>query len=117
LNALGFNRNIAVRLLKQTCKGFDTVDINGLTEELRVNDANLSHSSFEDVNLSGSSFKSVRLTTVRFKDVDLTNTKISDANLTKVEIQNCNLTDMRINGIPVVELLAAYDSVQAQRKA
>ncbi len=61
-------------------------------------DVCLGEATFDDVNLSGAAFQNVNLSVARFDDV----------NLSKATISNANLNGTTINGIPVTELLAAY---------
>jgi len=44
-------------------------------------------------------------------DVNLSGTVIQNANFTEVQISDCRLTGSTINGIPVSDLLAAYQSL------
>jgi hypothetical protein len=46
---------------------------------------------------------------VRFEDCDFTRGRITDCNLSHVEIDRCEMQGLKINGIPVEDLLQAYD--------
>ena len=46
-----------------------------------------------------------------FNDVNLSGTKIENANLSNVKISDCRLVGTTIDGIPVVDLFAAYQKM------
>lgn len=74
-------------------------DLRDIRDRLEVRNAACSGSVFDDVNLSDAAFTNVNLSNVRFENV----------NMTGVSIDNANLTGMRIRGIPVEDMLAAYE--------
>jgi uncharacterized protein YjbI with pentapeptide repeats len=67
------------------------MDLKNIIEKLNVDDADLARSTFDNTNLSSSTF--------------------NDCNMAEVQISDCRLTGSTINGIPVSDLLAAYQSL------
>jgi uncharacterized protein YjbI with pentapeptide repeats len=69
----------------------------------------------DDMNLAGASFNNVNLARARFTDINLSGAFFDNINFTEAAIgENCNFTGMTIAGIPVKDLLAAYEARKKQ---
>lgn len=64
---------------------------------------------FNDVNDEGLGFDSANLTGTSFTDVNLSGAQIGNANLSGPANINANIADMTLDGIPLSEMVAAYD--------
>jgi uncharacterized protein YjbI with pentapeptide repeats len=77
-----------------------------------------------DVNLSGSVFENVNLSEAAFHDINFSGATIEAANMTGMRLTHVNLRDaaiianhidgMTINGMPVVEMIAAYKAASVK---
>jgi uncharacterized protein YjbI with pentapeptide repeats len=75
----------------------------------RFDDVNMSGSDFRNVNLSGASFDDINMSGWRIHNANLSGLRVTKANLAGVTIgADCRLDGMTIDGIAVVDLLAAY---------
>ena len=97
---------------------FDDVNMGSMV----ARNVNLSDTKISNANLTGTSISEARLTGMRFSDVDmsavqitnadLSGARIDDANLCGVAIGDANLDGMTIRGIPVIDMIAAYEAAQ-----
>ncbi len=105
------------------------MDIAGEKQRLNVTKSDLSGSAFDDVNMSGWRVRNVNLSGISVDDANMSGARIHNANLsgllvdvatlagahitkanlTGVSISDCVLDGMMINGIRVLDLLAAYE--------
>jgi len=95
-----------------------------VTEPLKVENAQLQNSSFENVDMSGSTFRGVNLSGCTFDDINfgqctinnvtLGASKITHSCFTQLEIDG-NLTDMVINGVPLRELIDAWEQAKGRK--
>jgi uncharacterized protein YjbI with pentapeptide repeats len=88
----------------------ETSKLAHLRQRIDAVDADLSDSSFQNVNFSGALLDDVNLAGATIRNANLHNAKIYDANLSGVAIADCNLAGATINGIPIDDLLAAYNA-------
>ncbi len=89
-----------------------TMKLHATREALDANDADLSGSVFCNVNLSGVSFHDTNMADLSIRDASLSGTRISNANLSGVQISDCNLDGMMIDGVPLADMIRAYQSSQ-----
>ena len=104
----------------------ETVNFKDTKCRIEAETADLSGSSFTDVNLSGSTFKDVNLAEAQFEDANLSGWRVRNANLAELRIENADLrgavitdsltTGMTIDGIPVMDLVAAYQTLTAKQE-
>jgi uncharacterized protein YjbI with pentapeptide repeats len=76
-------------------------------------DVGLGDAVFDNVFLGNAQFNNVCMTKARLHDVNLSDGRIEHVNLARVSITDCHLDGMTIDGIPVTELLAAYNRPKA----
>lgn len=75
-------------------------------------DADLRHSSFRNVNLSGAQLDDVNLTRVSISNANMSHLTIRNACLHDMSIADCSTAGATINGIPIDDLLAAYNATK-----
>ena len=86
------------------------MQIRDAHDTLTVHNADVSDARFTDVKLKGASFDDVDLQRAAFINVNLRNTTFVNVNLTNVSIKSANLTGTKINGVPVYDMIQAYES-------
>ena len=85
---------------------YDDVNMSGST----IDNVNLAGCSFRNVNISGATFENVNISGCKVLDVNLSGLKITKTNLQGAAISESRLDGMSINGILVIDLLAAYEA-------
>lgn len=95
-----------------------------MAEPLDIKSAEIPKSSFENVDLSGSTFRGVNLSGCTFDDINfgrctinnvsLGASKITHSCFTQLEIDG-NLSDMVINGVPLQEMIDAWEKAKGQK--
>lgn len=95
-----------------------------MTEPLKVENAQIQNSSFENVDMSGSTFRGVNLSGCTFDDINFGQCTINNVTLgastithscfTQLAIDG-NLTDMVINGVPLKDLIDAWEQAKGQK--
>lgn len=93
-------------------------------DSIRSKNDEIPKSVFEDVGMSGSTFRRVNLSECTFDGVNLGRCKIDDVSLgetritrscfTRLEIDG-NLTEMRMNGVPLQEMMGAWQNATGKR--
>jgi len=74
----------------------------------KFENCDLTGSHFYRVHFKESTFDGVNMSNCTFYDITLGNSKISHTCFTELEIDG-NLTDMVINGVPLKELITAWE--------
>ena len=95
----------------------ETVKIHEARHRLDAAKSDLSGSVFIDVNLSGASFDDVNMSGWRVHNVNLSGLHLANANLAGAAITDSRLDGMTIDGIPVTEMLAAFNTAQKAKRA
>lgn len=94
---------------------------------MKITDANLSDLEIEGAQIGGAFIHNIgmppeghamydpgaRQRPVRFENCDLNNSNFINCDLENLVIDNCNIAGMTLNGIPVTDLLNAYERRQA----
>ena len=83
-------------------------------------DGNMTHSLFTGVNLGGCIFTHIGLppgakgkqAPVQFNNCDLNSSIMSQCDLTNVNMESCKVDGLMINGIPLKDMMKAYENSQ-----
>ncbi|MBB1488476.1 pentapeptide repeat-containing protein [Oceanospirillum sediminis] len=81
---------------------------------IKLENVNISGSDFDDVNMADSRFNNTNLSGTTFNNINMENVIFDDVYMGCVEIRNSTLQQMTINGIPVDELIAAWEAQQTK---
>jgi uncharacterized protein YjbI with pentapeptide repeats len=102
---------------------FAPMKLHRVTAQLEVPDADLSGSQFNDANLSGTTFCQINFSGARVNDSNMAGWQVSDVNLSGAAFQNidlsgatlsnCRLVGVTIDGVPLEEMMLAYQRSKA----
>lgn len=93
----------------ENCRMNEADFYNMNLEQSCYSNSNLSSSLFTDCNMHSSKFTNLNLGGILIADSRLSGSTILGCDLSGVNIQECSLSGLQIHGIPVEDLLAAYD--------
>ena len=91
--------------------------IHGAKHRLDVRGADLSGSVFNDVNTPSASFDDVSMSGWRVNNANLSGLRVTNADLAGAELKDSRFDGMTIDGIPVTEMLAAFNAAQKAKRA
>jgi len=85
-----------------------TITLRDCRHTIDASDANLSESRFEDSRMAGVVFRDMTLQGSSFNNVMLDDCRFEQVSFAGVRISQCRYDGMTIDGIPVLDLLAAH---------
>lgn len=87
-----------------------------IIEDSKFINVGMARVEFDDVDLSDARFHNVNMSRVTFNGIELDRATFKYVGLTNVSIEECVLDGMTINGIPVTDMIAAYEQASGNEK-
>jgi uncharacterized protein YjbI with pentapeptide repeats len=85
-----------------------TIKLKDCQHIIEASDANLSESRFEDTRMTKVVFREMTLEGSSFNNVLLDDSSFEQVSFAGVRIADCRYDGMTIDGVPVLDLLAAH---------